>query len=135
MKLRNWTFFVYLSPENYLSDKEIVTNLDLEEWSREKYQWQQDGWNGLKDFARDPAETVFIKRGDCEDYALVAASWGHYNGYDVTLGFCMDKVIPRHVVTEFDGDVYSSGVIYRDKTIEEFIEMSQFDWYIGRKVK
>lgn len=136
MKLRNWTPFVFAYPKPYLSDDDRVTELDLERWSSDLYTWEQDGWNGYKDFASDPVETVTSRAGDCEDYALVAASWAHSRDKDVTLALCFidGNPLPQHMIAAFDGNVYSSGTIHEDTDIREYVQSSQYDWFLPRDV-
>lgn len=136
MKLRNWTPFVFAFPKRYLSTSDTVTNLDLQTWSETEYEWEQDEWNGYADFLTAPEKTVESGRGDCEDYAFVAASWAHrrYNNVQIAICFNDGNPIPRHMVAWFNGDVYSSGTIHKDTSISEYVADSQYDWHLTRDV-
>lgn len=135
MGLRDWTPLVFLSPESHFAQQ--IQYLDLERWSEEVYEWEEDGWNGWKDFASDPVHTVWTNRGDCEDYALVAGSWAYAHGYSMTFALCFQgySPIPQHMVVSFKGNVYSSDGIRFDTTLEEYIEESKYDHHITRNIK
>ena len=135
-KLRRFSAFLYPFPRVYV-DPEATTDLDFEEWSND-FTWRQDDWNGLKDFAQPVRETISSERGDCEDYALVAASSLIERGYNnVQIGFCFNTwhglPYPRHVVAYHANTVYSSGSIY-NKTKSEYIDWSEYDYAIWRTV-
>lgn len=132
MRLRNWTPFVALAPHRYVKNSDQFATLDLESWSDE-YTWEQDEWNGLLDFATPPEKTVASKYGDCEDYALVAASHLYSNNTEVSLAFVFSSSALAHVVAHTDETIYSSGTII-NATMDEYIEQSKYDWYVSRKV-
>ena len=108
--LHRWTGFVYLAPRRYC-DPAAAADLDIEAWSR-RFDWRADAWNGWRDRAKPVADTIADARGDCEDYALVAASWALARNLPVRLAFCLRGVVPRHVVAVTDRRVYSSGAIH-----------------------
>lgn len=125
--LRRLTAFVLVFPEWYLSTEPEVTEIDVEAFS-ERFTWEQDGWNGLRDIAADPVETVQTEAGDCEDYALVIASALVAQGADtVGLAYCYRRDTQTgHVVAYDDTHVYSSGVI-REESIEQYAR----DWNVS----
>lgn len=136
MSILQWTPLAFLFPDRHMSDNIWVTSLDFEKWSEEEYQWEQDGWNGFADFLTSPPETIVSGKGDCEDYAFVAASWARSRDKDVTLTLCFEgySPVPQHMIAAFDGNVYSSDGIRTDTTIDEYIESSKYSWAINRKV-
>lgn len=135
MQISRWTPFVFAAPENYISAHPEILSLDLEEWS-EEFEWEQDGWNGYKDFASKPAETVRTGRGDCEDYALVAASWAYDRGYPMVLVWLFKgySPMPRHMVVWFKGNIYSSGNIFEGMSVSDYVEQSEYDWCLEHKI-
>jgi len=137
MRLRNWTPFVFLSPWRYVSVERDWSTFDLEAWSDQDYEWTGDPWNGLRDFASPPAEIVDAGKGDCEDYALVAASWAIARGReDVGLGFCWEWPSPwaRHVIAYDETRVYSSGQITRE-SVEEWLAGSRYAYCLRRPLR
>ena len=137
MDPRRWTPFTFLFPGRYVDDDEFWTDFDLVAWSRTTYEWTEDPWNGFRDFARRPRDTVAAGTGDCEDYALVAASWLVAQGRDrVGLAFCWEWPYPwaRHVIA-FDGErVYSSGTISQG-SVEEWVEDSRYAVSVSRRIR
>lgn len=136
MSWTRWTPFVFIWPRRYIDRSETVRRLNFEKWS-ENFTWEQDEWDGWKDFAQTPQETLQSQRGDCEDYALLAASWSHARGRGASLAFCFPKgsPVPRHVVAADDVKrVYSSGTIHKNTSLHEYIEDSDYDWFIERKI-
>lgn len=134
-RLAWWTSLTYRAPSRYLASGEFWREFDIESWSDEFYDWTADGWNGLRGFAKPPRETVDEGEDDCEDYALVAASWAVTNGRDgVGLAFCIGpKPWPTHVVA-FDAErVYSSGVI-AEQSLDSFLERTEYDRTLNRKI-
>jgi hypothetical protein len=134
MKLHRLTFLVFAFPNYYVdNDPEFWGDINIIDWSFE-FDWEKDDWNGMKDIATKPRTTFSSKAGDCEDYALVAASWCVSNNRSgVGLGFCFDRFRAEHVIAFDDERIYSSGVI-RDETPEEYIRDSDYDRVIRRGV-
>lgn len=136
MEIRRWPPLTILIPARYVDRSDFWTELNIEEWSSEVYKWKQDPWKGYRDFAKRPVETISDGEGDCEDYALVAASCALTQGQQgVGLGFCWKRFDPRprHVIA-FDGEfVYSEGEIRRE-SVEEHIDRSQYDYCLRWKV-
>lgn len=135
MKLRRWVPFVYLLPDRYVDPAAVPDDFDFRAWSRE-FEWRQDPWNGFRDFATPPAETIETARGDCEDYALVAVSWALAGDRDgVGLGFCFPpwSPVPRHVVAYDDVRVYSVGRVF-DASPSEWLADSPYARLLRRSV-
>lgn len=106
------------------------------EWSDADYEWTQDPWNGISDFAQRPRETVESGQGDCEDYALVAVAWAAANDRgEIGLAFCWEWPYPwpRHVIAYDEERVYSSGSI-SFKSVDEWIKDSKYDFEVRRHV-
>lgn len=127
----NWTPFTLLFPEQYTQPVEI----DLRDWS-DNFVWEQDGWNGFRDFLTPPAITADRGRGDCEDYAFVIASHHTAIGRDVGIAALGHTPwpLPRHIVAYDESNVYSSGTIYDATSLDEYCEESEYDWVINRKL-
>lgn len=136
--LKRWTPLTFISPSHYVDTDEFWSSFDLEDWSQSKYQWTQDSWNGLRDFAQLPRETVRMGRGDCEDYALVAISWAKANHRDrVGLAFCWEWPYPwpTHVIAFDNERVYSSGRIFT-KSVREWTDDSErYGFALKRRVR
>lgn len=136
MELRRWTPLTFLVPGRYVDRDPFWSEFDLPEWSRSAYEWTQDPWNGFRDFARRPVDTVSRGCGDCEDYALVAVSWAVAHGRDgVGLAFCWESTRPwpTHVVAFDDECVYSSGNI-TETDIDEWVSDSKYTFALKRRV-
>lgn len=136
-RLTWWTPFTFLFPSRYVDTGESVASLDLESWSRAEYDWVSDAWNGFRDFAKPPSKTLDDEEGDCEDYALVAASWALANDRPgVGLAFCIEKpkVWPTHVIAFDDERVYSSGNISAE-SVESWLEGSDYDYALRRRIR
>lgn len=133
--IQRWTPLTFLSPYRYVDRSDFWKNFDIAEWSS-SYTWKSDPWNGYRDFAKRPAETVSDGEGDCEDYALVVISWALANGRQgVGLEFCWKRPYPwpRHVIA-FDNEyVYSSGTIRRE-SVKKYIDRSQYDYCLQREL-
>lgn len=129
----NWTPVTLLYPRRYLWIHSYFRDFNPREWSRE-YEWEQDEWNGWKDTLQPVGKTLTEQSGDCEDYAFVIASWAVTNGYDAKLGICFEGYRLAHVVATDGWSVYSSGVIYTDTTLDEYIEKSDYDRIITRNI-
>ncbi|MEF8842934.1 MAG: hypothetical protein V5A62_15130 [Haloarculaceae archaeon] len=138
MRPDRWTPFAVLWPERYVSDDEALwSELDIEEWSRRSYEWVEDDWNGFVDFAKRPHETLADGTGDCEDYALVAASWALANDRPgVGLAVCWEWPYPwpRHAIAYDDERVYSSGHV-TGESVEEFNEREGYRFALRRPVR
>lgn len=135
--LSRWTPFVYLFPDRYVDEQYDWESFDLERWSREEYTWEQDYWNGLKDVAQEPRETIETGAGDCEDYALVALSDRVAAGADGTgLGFLFTQEFPPqgHVIAYDEDRIYSSGVI-QEASVDEYHARSDYDVLLQRDVR
>jgi hypothetical protein len=132
-KLRNWTTLVFLFPRHYAD--ESLKHVDIEHWSDE-YEWRQDPWNGIKDFMRPPAETLEHASGDCEDYAMVVVSHHVANDIPVWVAVCWVEgdIIPSHFVAYDEDNVYSSGTIYEDTTLEEYLPQEEYKRTLSRRV-
>lgn len=135
MKLRNFTPFVILWPRKYLGSEEQFKDIDIEQWSRE-YSWESDEWNGFKDFTQAPSITYEEKHGDCEDYAMVVLSWLKANDRDAHMLVLWQKgdIAASHVAVYDGRDVYSSGSIFRDCTVHDYVERSKYSHVLNRKV-
>lgn len=136
MNLHRWTPFTFLFPNRYVESDAYWADFTFQEWAREQYEWNQDSWNGFRDFATPPAETVRQDRGDCEDFALVAASWAVSNNRsDVGLGMCWEspRPWPTHVIAYDSEFVYSSGNIHH-MSVDEWIGNSKYDFVLQRQV-
>lgn len=136
MRLRRWTPLVFCFPNRYVDRDPSWEDFDLAPWSATKYEWTADSWNGLRDFARPPAETVAAGCGDCEDYALVAVAWAiAHDRPGVGLAFCWKSPYPwpTHVVAFDDDRVYSSGRITTGP-IEDWLADSRYVCAVDRRV-
>jgi hypothetical protein len=138
MRLDRWTPFAILWPERYVSDDEdLWSALDIEAWSRRGYEWVEDDWNGFLDFAKRPHETLADGAGDCEDYALVAASWALANDRPgVGLAVCWEWPYPwpRHAIAYDDERVYSSGHV-TEESVEAFTERDGYRFALRRPLR
>lgn len=131
-----WTPFTFLFPWRYVETGEPWSSLDLDDWSADEYDWIADDWNGFKDFASPPRETLDLGEGDCEDYALVAASWALTHGRDgVGIAFCIEKprVWPTHVIAFDEERVYSSGYI-TTQSVDSWLDNSDYDYALRRRI-
>ncbi|MFD1686736.1 hypothetical protein [Halobellus litoreus] len=136
MRLRRWTPLTYLFPNRYVDRDPFWAEFDFEQWSESTYEWTEDPWNGFRDFAQRPAETVSRGTGDCEDYSLVAASWMVAQGREGTgIAFCWEpsRPWPTHVIAFEDGRVYSSGNI-TEGTLDDWIADSKYLFALKRRV-
>lgn len=134
MRFTRPSFLVFLRTHRYLDDEFDWASFDFEAWSDEEYTWRQDPWNGVKDFVNRPQWTVENGRGDCDDYALVAASWASANGRDgIGMGVCGTGLLPRHMIAFDSEHTYSSGVI-RDCGPGEYLDRSEYTWLYTRTI-
>lgn len=136
MDLRRWTPLTFLFPRRYIETGSRWADFDLRSWATDEYEWRQDRWNGLIDLAKRPSETVSSGRGDCEDFALTAASWATArNRAGVGLGICWERTRPwpTHVIAFDDDYVYSSGDVLRS-TVEDWLEDSKYVYVLRRPI-
>lgn len=136
MEFRRWTPFIFIAPGRYLDHDEFWSDFDLEQWSRTTYNWTGDPWNGIRDFAKRPRDTVAEGAGDCEDYALVAVSWAIAQGRgQVGLAFCWEPPYPwpRHAIAFDEDRVYSSGTI-SEKSVDEWVDDSRYVFSVSRQI-
>lgn len=136
MDVRRWTPFTFVVPGWYVDRDEFWADFDFETWAATEYDWDADRWNGIRDFAREPMETVERGRGDCEDFALVAASWAVADGRDgVGLAFCWKPPYPwpTHVIAYDEDRVYSSGDVERE-SVADWLADSEYVFAVRRPV-
>lgn len=136
MDVRRWTPLTFLAPTRYIDEGPFEEEFELRTWARDHYEWTQDPWNGLLDFAERPADTVEVGRGDCEDFALVAISWAVARERSgVGLGFCWESTRPwpTHVIAFDDEYVYSSGSI-SEESVDEWLDDSKYAYVLRRRV-
>ena len=135
-KLRRLSLLILLIPRQFVRTDGSLVDFDFEAWSSSEYRWDQDAWSGLHDFAQEVEETLERGHGDCEDYAVVAASWALQNGReDVGLALCWEWPYPwsRHVIA-YDADrVYSSGTIFQG-SVDEWVDQSRYFYALERPV-
>jgi len=130
-----WTPLVLISPRWGIDTDHDWHSVDLHEWA-DRYQWEQDGFNGLLDLAADPVETYRTERGDCEDFALVCASWleAHNKPWGLA-GMWSTDIVPEqargHVVAFDTERVYSSGEIVAE-TVAETVDRLGYDVHLTR---
>lgn len=137
MGLVRWTPLTFIAPSRYVDRDGYWADFDLKEWSRTAYEWTEDPWNGLIDFAQPPRTTVEEATGDCEDYALVAVAWAVAQDREgVGIAFCWESPYPwpRHVIAYDDDRVYSSGVIV-DSSVSEWIDASKYAFCVRRRIR
>jgi hypothetical protein len=133
--LARWTPLVAAQPQWYVGRGDRWGAFDFEAWS-DRYEWSEDEWNGWFDVASPPDETVAAATGDCEDYALVAASWALARGRTpVGLGFCFTSrlPVPRHAVAYDRDRVYSSGD-YREESLDDYLDRTEYAWALRRRL-
>lgn len=120
---------LFLRYPGWYVEPEAAGHVDVDRWSA-AFEWEQDAWNGLRDTV-DPVETVLeTATGDCDDYAVVVASWAVANDRDPSLIVCKSgsNPLPLHVAV-WDGErVYSSGEIY-EAGPDEYLDESEYDRY------
>lgn len=137
MRLLHWMPLTFLFPSRYLDTDFDWEGFDLVAWSRDDYRWPKESWNGLIDIAQPPAETVERRRGDCGDFALVAASWAWGNGREgVGVGLCWElrRPWPTHVIAYDDEFVYSAGGIWKT-SVAEWRKESPYVFVLKRRVR
>lgn len=127
------TALVFLYPRPYL-DVDAAGQIDIESWST-AYEWRRDAWKGFRDIAQPVTETIETEAGDCEDYALTAASWARANDRDgIGLAVCFDGVIPAHVIAFDTERTYSSGDI-TEESVSAYIERSEYGRALRRRIR
>lgn len=126
-----------LRPQRYLETDRDWSDFDFDVWSYKTYDWEQDDWNGLKDTVQTVTLTIETGAGDCDDYALVAASYlKSETNHDCEIVALYSKFFRRgHLIVYdiSDETVYSSGSIF-DKTLDEYVARSAYHWTINRKI-
>lgn len=104
-------------------------------WSKD-FTYKSDPGAPYGNLIKPVEHTYEDKTGDCEDYALVMASWGIAEGSeDMKLAWLWAEgdIAPSHVVAT-DGDhVYSSGVILH-MNISEYAESHGYETVLTRSV-
>lgn len=132
VKLTQWTGFAYLFPRRY-ADADLK-NVDIEHWSKQ-FEWDQDGWNGMKDFLTEPEVTLEEQSGDCEDFAFVIVSHHLANDIPVGIAACWEKggITPSHMVAYDKNCVYSSGNIHQSTSLDKYIRDSKYSWCLPRR--
>lgn len=119
----------YIQPTYFVDPAALPEDFSLWKWSR-RFTWEQDAWRGWRDTISPVAETVRTERGDCDDYATVAASWAlREERDDVRFGYCWGRPNTSHLVAVDADRVYSSGWISRPgTTFSDYIRDSRYDW-------
>ena len=100
------------SPRRYLRP---VPNFDPNSFTT-RWTYQADPLWGLWDIARNPHDVIEHARGDCVDYARLAASWLYYHTDRPIALYVMGRIHnpPGHLVA-YDGErVYSTGRIHEE---------------------
>jgi len=128
-KILRHSLIAFLFPHFFVGEGKQI---NIEEYNK-RYDWKQDPLNGLLDHAQKPSTTIETGTGDCVDYSFLVLSTKK-DEKDIYLVTCLNKFLfPRHMVV-WDGErVYSSGVIY-EKTLDEYIDDSKYEYSVKRKV-
>ena len=105
------------APRRYLEQVPGFDPYDFEDsWS-----YQADPLWGLWDVARNPHDVITQGRGDCVDYARLAASWLFFHTDHPIALYVMGRIHnpPGHLVA-YDGEcVYSTGTVH-EMSIERY---------------
>jgi len=128
--------FFYLWPHRFIESCDWQEKESLVSWSINTYDWRQDDWNGMKDTVQRPQKTWESGAGDCDDYALVVASY-LANTTDNTLHVCALYTIGSgHMVIydETEERVYSSGVVL-SQTLSEYKSKSKYGTVFTQNVQ
>jgi len=135
-----FSWMVWSFPNRYVEESYRWRTFDLHDWSRNEYEWKADPPGLWNDRVQRPSDTVRKGTGDCDDYALVAAScsvskgrrgvglavMGHYN---------WGVPVPTHMIAYDRHETYSSGRI-RHESPDEFVERDRrYDWVWTRRVR
>lgn len=140
-KLQRLTVLSYLTPRRFIDTEHCKywRGFDLEQWSSELFTWEQDEFNGALDWVSHPMDTVGTGRGDCDDYAFVAATaLFHQTERPITIAYLIDLDFSgpylAHVVV-YDGErVYSSGGII-DESLPVYVRKSEYEWRVTRRLR
>jgi transglutaminase-like putative cysteine protease len=133
MILHRQTIFIWIAPWWFVETDPEFAVVDLARWGEEKYDWTQDPLGGAIDTVRYPRDVLETGDGDCEDYAVFAASVLASRGVeDLAFVSCTKGWIPDHTVLYADGNVYSNGTIYKNTTPDQFADIEGFDHTIVR---
>jgi len=128
-KILRHSFIAFLFPHFFVGEGKQI---NIEEYNK-RYDWKQDPLNGLLDHAQKPSTTIEKSTGDCVDYAFLVLSTKK-DEEDVYLVICLNKFLfPRHMIVWDGKGVYSSGVIH-EKTLDEYIDDSKYEYSVKRKV-
>lgn len=136
IRLDRWTPLTFLAPGRFVDRDPWWASFDLLQWSTSEYEWSEDAWNGYRDFAQHPRDTVASGRGDCEDYALVALAWALARDRSgLGIAFCFEPPTPwpTHVVGFDDEFVYSSGAVVRTP-LDSWLERSRYAFAVRRRL-
>jgi hypothetical protein len=132
---RRWTPWVVVAPRRYVGRGTAWGAFDFETWT-DRYEWREDEWNGWFDIAQSPEQTRTTETGDCEDYALVAASWALVRGRTpVGLAVCFTSwvPVPRHAIAYDRDRVYSSGEV-REENVDDYLARTEYTWALRRRL-
>lgn len=135
--LSRWTARSFLQPTRFVAPEALPEGFDLEEWAHD-YRWEPDDWNGYQDTISPIEETVRTARGDCDDFAAVAASWA-VREHRERIGFAYlwesgTDWWPTHMVCYDEERVYSSGAI-ADRGLTDWVAHSDYNWAIRRQIR
>lgn len=129
------TPLLYVAPHRVLTPDRDWERFHLRGFSH-TFTWEQDPLGGFLDTVQPVAETIDRETGDCEDYAVLAASYLlSETDADVRLAFLWKGLAPTkgHTVVATDDTVYSSGAIY-DKTLAEYEAASPYTRSVVRRL-
>ncbi len=138
--LHRFSVWFLLFPRLFLNTEYTWDEFDIVSWSATEYEYQADPLFGLWDIVQPVPETLTSGAGDCDDYALVAASYLYATtDHEISLGVHIGVTTRpgKGHLTVYDHTaekVYSSGVIYPD-TFEEFTARSEYDLHFRRSIR
>ncbi|NEU58616.1 hypothetical protein [Halorussus sp. MSC15.2] len=127
---------MFAFPDHYVERSAYWADVDLVRWSKQTYEWTRDDWSGVRDFAQSARRTYETGRGDCEDYALVAANvLASRDRSNLHFAIVSEGFLPEHFVLydAVDQQVYSSGRIY-DATLSEYLDESRYVRRVTRRI-
>lgn len=135
----NWGPFLFLFPQSYINPQR-TTDIVLPRWSVDDYTYNSDeGWWLFGDWIQTPNDTIERGTGDCEDYAIIAASWAIENNVgNPRLAWLWEgwwPPYPKHVVAYTDDIVFTSGDILDNTTIDEYVEQTDYTHYVSRSLQ